>query len=81
VVPPALARLFVRLARAGLAKAPGESLETYATRVAEAGDAEAAGLIADYAASRYGGRALDPALERRLLDHRVTLANGAGASR
>ncbi|MBT9555613.1 MAG: DUF3488 domain-containing protein [Myxococcales bacterium] len=79
VVPPALGRLFARLGRSGLAKAPSESLEAYASRVSAAGDDEAGRLIVDYAATRYGGRALDPALERRLSNHRVSMAKGAGA--
>ncbi len=77
VVPRPLASLLSRLARSGLVKGAGESLEAYAGRVAEAGDEQAARLLNDYAATRYGGRALDPRLERRLAEHRVVLAKGA----
>ncbi|MFO0629014.1 MAG: transglutaminaseTgpA domain-containing protein [Polyangiales bacterium] len=67
---PCLPRLDAQLARRGVARAPGETLERHAERVAAhepmapALRAEAAEALRDYAAARYGDGDLDAATAR-----------------
>lgn len=58
-----LARMDRRLAKAGLTRGPGETLDRFANRVeSKTGDAAAATWYADYAAVRYGGPADEAAV-------------------
>ena len=63
---PCLERLIEALARRGVAHAPSETLDRLARRAADGGMAEAAALLAKYAALRYGGVGDESALVREM---------------